>query len=156
MQQVSCVMSYLDTLLVYCLSLTLSRCTNLSFADAKYAKQLKGKIDSMASHWRKRKRITTEFILRMEEATDGTINMKKIAKGDGPIEIETDEAAIKGAKAWGSRKKAKIVSKPKGGLKPRNGASASSAALVGDENLIGVVLDAKGVPQRVFLNEKEE
>ncbi len=128
---------------------------NLSFTDAKYAKQLKGKIDKMASHWRKRKRITTEFILRMEDATDGTINMKKIAKGDGPIEIETDEAAIKGAKAWGSRKKAKIVSK-NGGLKPRNGASASSAALVGDENLIGVMLDAKGVPQRVFLNEKEE
>lgn len=128
---------------------------NLSFTDAKYAKQLKGKIDKMASHWRKRKRITTEFILRMEDATDGTINMKKIAKGDGPIEIETDEAAIKGAKAWGSRKKAKIVSKS-GGLKPRNGASAPSTALVGDENLIGVVLDAKGVPQRVFLNEKEE
>ena len=128
---------------------------NLSFTDAKYAKQLKGKIDKMASHWRKRKRITTEFILRMEDATDGTINMKKIAKGDGPIEIETYEAAIKGAKAWGSRKKAKIVSK-KGGLKPRNGASAPSTALVGDENLIGVVLDAKGVPQRVFLNEKEE
>lgn len=122
-----------------------------SFTDAKHAKQLKGRIDKMAGEWRKRKRTFTEFIISMEDATDGAISMKKVTKGDGPIEIETDDGAIKVAKAYAGRKKAKVVSK---GLKQRNGASAQNGGLVGDEKLIGVLLNSKGVPQRVYIDEE--
>jgi hypothetical protein len=79
--------------------------------------------------------------------------MKKCQKGDGPIDIETDEGAIKGAREYASKKqKRPIVSK--GGLKHRNGASASNAGLAGDDKLIGVTLDATGRPQRVYMDEE--
>lgn len=94
-----------------------------------------------------------EFIQNMEEATDGTISMKKCAKGDGPIDIETDDGAIKGAKEYASKKRPKVVSKG-GGLKQRNGASAPNGGLTGDPNLIGVVLESSGRPRRVYMGEE--
>ena len=123
-------------------------------SNAKYARQLKGRIGSMASEWRKRKRLCTEFIGNMEDASDGTISLKKCAKGDGPIFMETDEAAIKGAKEYAenSKKRPKLVSKSKG-LKQRNGTKNQSVGMQPDEKLIGVLMSSSGMPTRVYLDE---
>ena len=51
--------------------------------DLKHVKDVKKNIDKMTSIWRKRKRSCTEFIMLMEESTEGTISMKKCTKGDG-------------------------------------------------------------------------
>ncbi len=72
--------------------------------------------------------------------------MKKAIKGDGPIDIETDEGAIKGAKEWAQKKRPKVISR--GGLKQRNG-TAPNAGLQPNPNFIGVLLDSKGFVQRV-------
>mmetsp|Transcript_7412 Transcript_7412/g.9328 ORF Transcript_7412/g.9328 Transcript_7412/m.9328 type:complete len:258 (+) Transcript_7412:87-860(+) len=120
-------------------------------SNAKHAKQLKGRIDKMATEWRKRKRMCNEFVQNMEEATDGTISLKKCCSGSGPIDIETDEGAIKGAREYASKKRPKVMSR--GGLKKRNDAGAN-AGLQPNEKFIGVLLDSKGMPQRVYMDEE--
>ena len=60
-------------------------------------------------------------------------------KGDGQIDVESDEAAVAGAKAYASRKKAKVVGKAGGG------------GLQHDPSFIGVMLSSQGRPERVFL-----
>ena len=122
-------------------------------SNAKRAKQLKGQIDKMAGEWRKRKRLCNEFFQNMEEATDGTINMKKCCKGDGPIDIENDEGAIKGAKDYALKKSKRPKVVTKGMLKQRNGATTPNTGLQQDERFIGVLLDSKGMPQRVYTEE---
>ena len=39
----------------------------------------------MGSTWRKRKRSCMEFLMNMEEATDGKVDVKKCLKGDGAV-----------------------------------------------------------------------
>lgn len=72
-------------------------CTNCSlsllFEDEKRAKAIKKGIEGMGSIWRKRKRQCIEFVSNMEDATEGTISLKKCLKGDGPIDIDSDEAS---------------------------------------------------------------
>ena len=94
-----------------------------------------------------------EFIQNMEEATDGTISMRKCSKGDGPLDIETDEVAIKGAREWNEKKMKRPKVMSRGGLKQRNGATPN-AGLQPNEKLIGVLLDSKGMPQRVYMDEE--
>lgn len=81
--------------------------------------------------------------------------MKKCVKGDGPIDIETDEGAIKGAKEYALKrsKRPKVISR--GGLKQRNGSMASNTGLQPDDRFIGVLLDSKGFVQRVYNDEEE-
>lgn len=81
--------------------------------------------------------------------------MKKCCKGDGPIDIETDEGAIKGAKEYALKraKRPKVISR--GGLKQRNGSMASNAGLQPDDRFIGVLLDSKGFVQRVYDDEEK-
>ena len=105
----------------------------------KHVKLVKKEIESKASVWRKRKRICTEFLSNMEECTDGTISLKKCLKGDGQIDIDSDETALKGAIAFASRKKVKTVksSGVKSGVQP--------------SDFVGCTLSAQGKPERVFI-----
>lgn len=116
-------------------------------SNEKYAKQLNKRIENMASFWRKRKRTCMEFIMCMEEATDGTISVKKCVKGEGQIEIESDEMCLKGSEAYAKKKRPRVVSK--GGLKRGGG---ENGGLLPDERLIGVKLDSQGKPVRVYLD----
>ena len=109
-------------------------------ANEKHVKLVKKEIESKASVWRKRKRMCTEFLSNMEECTDGTISLKKCLKGDGQIDIDSDETALKGAIAFASRKKAKTVKSggAKGGIQP-------------SADFVGCTLSASGKPERVFI-----
>ena len=76
----------------------------------------------------------------MEECTDGTISLKKCLKGDGQIDIDSDETALKGAITFASRKKVKTVKSgsAKGGVQP-------------SVDFVGCTLSAQGKPERVFI-----
>lgn len=54
---------------------------------AKERTKTKKRIDTMAAEWRKRRRLCMEFLLAMEDNTDGTISVKKCLSGDGQIYI---------------------------------------------------------------------
>jgi len=68
---------FVDLLLLENTLLTISISTHESvpLIDAKHAKQMKSLTTKMSSEWRKRKRLCNEFIMNMEEATDGTISV---------------------------------------------------------------------------------
>ena len=101
----------------------------------------------MSAVWRKRKRQCYEFITNMEESTEGTISLKKCLKGEGALEIDSDEAVIKGATTFSQRKRPKLV-KSAGG--ENNGVTTVRA----DDRFIGVQLSAQGRPERVYLPEE--
>ena len=113
---------------------------NISSTDEKHVKLVKKELESKASVWRKRKRMCTEFLSNMEECTDGTISLKKCLKGDGQIDIDSDETALKGAITFASRKKVKTVKS--GGAK--SGVQPSA-------DFVGCTLSAQGKPERVFI-----
>jgi len=107
----------------------------------KHAKGLQKAIDSLGGTWRKRKRSCMEFLLNMDEATDGKVDFKKCLKGEGAIDIDSDEMAIEGAVQFAQRKRPKVLSsKGTGQAGPKS-----------DANFVGVKLGAGGKPERVFL-----
>lgn len=81
----------------------------------------------------------------------GTISIKKCLKGDGQIDIDSDESAIKGAMAYANTKK-----NSKFARKSLNGrtSSGATAGLNPDPNFIGVTLNSGGNPERVYLEDK--
>jgi len=122
-------------------------------SNEKRVKQVKKGIENMTSYWRKRKRQCIEFISIMEEATEGTISLKKCLKGDGPIDIDSDEAAVVGATAFAKRKKSKVSLAGRGVKAGAKMGGDGSGSLRPDESFIGVRLTAQGQPERVYLEE---
>jgi hypothetical protein len=119
----------------------------------KHKKNLKHRIDTMTSIWRKRRRMCTDFLISMEENTEGTITAKKCLSGDGPIEIDSDEAVAKAAKAYylskknrpmlGAGQKKRVVAKTS---KPES----QGQDFLATESFVAVTLNASGCPERVY------
>jgi hypothetical protein len=118
-----------------------------------HKKQTKRRIEGTTTQWRKRRRICMDFLISMEENTDGSISMKKCLSGDGQIDIESDEKVIKDTKTFAENKRGrkKFKSVGKKSLKTQE----SSSQIAADENFIGVLLDTQGTVSRVFLDEPQ-
>lgn len=124
----------------------------------KHKLKLKTGIESMAAQWRKRRRICMDFLISMEESSDGSITMKKCLNGDGPIDIDSDEAVAKGAVAFALKKrsapmlskkhKAPVSKKLKA---PPPGHSGTEA--LASEDFVAVTLNSQGLVTRVIVNE---
>lgn len=127
----------------------------------KHKKQLKKGIESMAAQWRKRKRITIDFLNMMQEATEGTISTKKCLNGDGQMDIDSDEAVIKNSIAYGKKKRA-LASRPLKKMKVSKGLGgkttglSETSGLAADPNFVAVRLDSSGLVQRVYLDDEEK
>jgi hypothetical protein len=139
----------------------------------KIKAQLKRRIEKMAAEWRKRRRITMDFLVTIEEMTDGTVSRKKCLAGDGQIELDSDENVNACAVAYAKKKK--IKSGSSGGVasmlgkrsrsvgvggavatKNKNSATGDSSTLnlpLGDENFVAVTLDSQGRVQRIYLED---
>ena len=129
----------------------------------KHKKQTKKRIDGMVAQWRKRKRLCMDFLITMEESTEGTISAKKCLSGDGQIDIESDETAIAGALAYGKRKrfgsglptKKKIAKGLSGSTSRAQDQKSVAGGLTADEVFVAVKLDALGGVCRVYLDDDE-
>jgi hypothetical protein len=111
----------------------------------KHKKQTKRRIENMAAQWRKRRRICLEFLSNMEECTDGSITRKACLKGDGPIDIDSDEKAIQDAKNFLINQRARKFSKSN---------KKQDDKIAADENFIGVELDSQGKVLRVYMQQE--
>lgn len=115
-------------------------------SNEKIRKSLMKKIDSMAAQWRKRKRITMEFLVMMEDVTEGTVCVKKCMKGDGQMDIDSDEAVIKGQIHFleQRRQRGAINNSSRGSTKPQKKQKTSNSGVTngveGDENFVGKLL----------------
>jgi hypothetical protein len=120
----------------------------------KHKRQTKLRIQGMTQQWRKRRRICIDFLITMEEYTDGSISMKKCLAGEGQIDVESDEKALKDTKTFASNKltckKLKSVHR-----KPQSTQDPSSH-IAADENFIGILLDSQGNLTRAYLDEQLE
>lgn len=120
----------------------------------KHKKQTKLRIDGMTTQWRKRRRICMDFLINMEENTDGSISMKKCLAGDGQIDIESDEKVIKDTIAFAENKRAR--KKFKSACKKSNTTQTMSSCItVADENFVGVLIDSQGNVSRVYLERMQ-
>jgi len=114
----------------------------------KHRKQTKRRIEGMATQYRKRRRICMDFLISMEENTDGTISMKKCLAGDGQIDIESDEKAIKDSKTFAANVRARKARGLSAGKKK------ATAETVGDEDFVGIELDSQGNIRRMYMDEE--
>jgi hypothetical protein len=132
--------------------------------NAEIRRKLQKKIMSMCGHWRKRKRMTMDFLIGMEEMTDGAIIAKKCLAGLDPLSLESDEEIIKQAKENYFNKKMRVASGRKGlggNLKMLNANKGGVGGDVGlkssglaDPAFIGVRLDSQGAVERVYAEDE--
>ena len=117
--------------------------------------QIKRRIDTMVTHWRKRRRICMDFLFSMEEHTDGTISAKKCLQGDGAIELESDEVVAKRAVEYAKKKR----NRPTLGAKRavRSSKTAYKSKIPGiepTESFVAVLLDSQGSVKRVHTDDE--
>jgi len=121
-------------------------------ANEKKRKIIQGKIENMAKEWRKRQRLTLDFLNALEDVTDGTINGKKCLKGDGQIEMESDELVIGLAKEFIAKQRARgRFHNKKVGAKA---IPSSTPGVIADLTFIGVTLSSQGTVKRKYYTEK--
>lgn len=124
----------------------------------KHKIKVKQHIDYMASQWRKRRCICMDFLITMEEVTDGSVSMKKCLAGDGPIDIDSDEAVAKGAVAFATKKRSAsaMVKKLAPVSKKAKTGTADGRDSMASKSFVAVALDSQGRVSRVFLDGKSE
>jgi hypothetical protein len=129
-------------------------------ANEKQKQKVQGNIQTMTRYWRQRKKLTDEFLINIEQATDGAVSRAKCYKGDGQIALDSDEGIVKGKADWmkdKAAKKALAAASKKGkkhlSSKPLSNAMSSSSNLA-DENFIGVLLNSQGGVKRFYLGDQ--
>lgn len=143
--------------------------------------KLKKKIDVMTAQWRKRRRMCMDFLMAMEDNTEGTISVKKCLSGDGQIYIgkfhgehkygtnfhtnlkkssllfililESDTVAIKGQKEYATNKRRRGAMGKQMVNKRQKKENASISGIPANEAFIGVDLNARGFVDRIYLED---
>ncbi|KAG7356864.1 Tat binding protein 1TBP-1-interacting protein TBPIP [Nitzschia inconspicua] len=115
------------------------------------------KIQKMAAQWSKRKRMCLSFLSALEENTDGAVTIQKSLSGDGPLQLDSDEAIVKAELALAKQKsqKRKMGSNRFQGLtkKPKQEPSLSSSL---SSDLVAVRLMKGGTVERVYYDEEND
>jgi hypothetical protein len=129
----------------------------------KHKQKTKKRIQSMAAQWRKRKRLCMDFLIGLEENTDGTVSAKKCLTGDGQIALDSDEVVTKAAIQFAKDKRSRKV---KTGQKGRNNGGSMSRGLgkssqestpenLADESFVAVCLDAQHNVCRAYVDGQD-
>lgn len=131
----------------------------------KHKKDTKKNIEKMASAWRSRRRMCNDFLTKFEELTDGGISRASCLKGDGPIELDSDDAIAKSAlemakkKASQRKRSGSLVSqggRSQGGLvrkMPSNLKSKSNVDGI-ESKVVAVNLDAQLNIVRIYADDE--
>jgi hypothetical protein len=134
----------------------------------------KKKIQYMAGHWRARKRLCLDFLVGLEENTDGSVQAKACLKGQGQIALDNDEDVASSEKLYAKEKRARGTGLTGGNARsakkskchsslgvakdrssttaPDEGVAKDSA--IADENFVAVLLDSQHAVHRVYVDEK--
>ena len=107
----------------------------------KKREQTKKRIRNLADIWWKRRRQCTDFLQGMEDATEGTVSVKKCLAGDGQIDIDSDEAIINAEKEMYEMRKAKKAKKT----------HSASGGVPPSTNFIGVQFSSTSKVERVYV-----
>jgi hypothetical protein len=122
--------------------------------------KVRKKLEVMVKHWRKRRRLCHDFLIMMEDSTEGSISMKKCLKGDGPIKLDSDETVLKFQVEQAKKKRAMRGSGAAGGggmgvkkgmALPLKGESHNGVK--SNPSFVGVRLDRRGNAVRVHIDD---
>jgi len=116
----------------------------------KHRKQIMKSIETMTAIWRNRKRLTIDFLTMMEDITEGSVSVKKSLSGDGPIELDSDEAVIKAARSFATKKRTLSETTRINSMKKPKLSVGADVVPSGNDSFIGVMLDCRGMVERVF------
>ena len=108
----------------------------------KKREQTKKRIRNLADVWWKRRRQCTDFLQGMEDATEGTISVKKCLAGDGQIDIDSDEAVVDAEREMYAMRKAK---------KAKTAGGGAGGSIQPTDTFIGVKFSATSKVERVFV-----
>lgn len=114
-------------------------------ANEKVKTALQGRSQKMAHEWNKRRRKCMDALMTLEEMTEGTISVKKCLKGDGQIDVDSDEMVIMLAKDF----HAKQALRPTKRLK----SSKKDTGVQATKSFIAVDVDKQGRVTRVHLDQ---
>lgn len=116
----------------------------------KQKEQTKRRIESFTAEWRKRRRLTMDFLFSIEELSEGTISAKKCLSGDGQIEMDSDEVAEKQSVAFAKKKR----SCPQRWLKNSKAAQTGAGdETIPNKNFVAVRLNSQGLVERVLVDD---
>lgn len=113
-------------------------------------------INYYSSCWRKRRKICMDFLIGMEELTEGTVTVKACLRGNGPIDIDSDEEIIKLALDFAKKKQNRTFTS-KGAMSGCNRSNKSNlmkSGLHASDDFVAVTLDAQGNIQRIYTNDE--
>lgn len=108
----------------------------------KVRKTTRKRVQFMADHWWKRRRLCVDFLRMLEECTDGAVSLKKCMAGSGQIDMESDEAVVKAARECYKNRGTRSLQKSNKRKRTDNGIEPS-------ETFIGMKMDTKGYISRV-------
>ena len=120
-----------------------------------HKKQVKRRCENMTTQWRKRRRLCMDFLISMEECTEGTISVKKTLAGDGQIEIDSDENVAKFAVEFGKKKRANPKRFQKRVLGVKKQKTATEAGIPPSEDFVAVLFDSQLRVRRVHLDDDD-
>jgi uncharacterized protein YjhX (UPF0386 family) len=123
----------------------------------KHKQKTKRKIQNMAAQWRKRKRLCMDFLIAMEENTDGTVRAKKCLSGDGQIALDSDENVANAAVEFAKKKRARKSKDGNPGRKVLGAnmtVSNNASTSLADESFVAVNLDSQYNVCRIYVDDK--
>jgi hypothetical protein len=118
---------------------------------------LQKKIQKMAAHWSKRKRMCLSFLSTLEENTEGTVTIRKSLAGDGPLQLDSDEAVIQAELGMAKQKSLKRKMGKSHGRAPfkmQKTEPTLSSAL--SSSLVAVRLAKGGKVERIYYREDDD
>jgi hypothetical protein len=125
----------------------------------KHKQQVKQRISHMTIMYRQRRKVCFDFLTALEENSEGAITRKKCLGGDGPIDIDADEAYVKQTIEFHTKKRSIPKTKYASFNKKSKLGSADDDDAVGfapDPNFVAVVLNSQGGIDRVMLPRQAE
>lgn len=115
------------------------------------------KIQKMAAQWSKRKRMCLSFLSALEENTDGAVTIQKSLSGDGPLQLDSDEAVVKAELGLAKQKAEKRKQGPsnvRATMKKQKKEPSLSSSL--SSGLVAVRLAKGGKVERVYFHEDKD
>lgn len=104
----------------------------------------KKRIGILTAEVRKRRKLCTDGLRRLEDMSEGAISYNACMKGKGQIDVESDEMAVSTARAAYEFK-----------LKSRRLGTKVASGIVADPAFIGVILRSNGMIERVYASDKK-
>ena len=124
--------------------------------NAKHKENTIKRINYFSSFWRKRRKTCMDFLISMEEITEGTITAKSCLRGTGPIDIDSDDAIIKLAKDFATKKSNRTLTSKGEGQKSKCKPDANNPGLLASDNFVAVSLDSQGNVKRIQLRDEND